>query len=63
MEKPKIIQITTGEYEYLDKVSNTFVKSHCVYGLDSAGEVWKFIPKVGKFIRLSETVNNLTNRK
>lgn len=41
---PKFIQLTTGEYSYEKRVEYTSKQftGHCVYGLDTEGQIWKF---------------------
>lgn len=52
MNKPKLIQISTGIYSYDKDYKQEF--SHCIYGLDEDFEVWKFIPTLKEWIRLED---------
>lgn len=53
MEK-RFRQIATGQYTFQNK-DNTVFESHCIYGLDENGCVWKWQVKEKKWILLSET--------
>jgi hypothetical protein len=54
-KKPKFIAICTGEYSYRTK--GTFAEtehSHCIYGLDKEGQVWKFLPPKKDWVKLED---------
>lgn len=49
------IHAFTGQYEYFQKGEfNEKMVSHCVYGLDDRGDIYKWLPKLKKWIAIEE---------
>lgn len=53
-------QIATGQYTFQNKDGSIF-ESHCIYGLDENGVIWKWQVKEKKWILLTETGKYDTN--
>lgn len=47
------VQIETGVYTYKTKEGREFL-SHALYALDEAGQIFKYIPGKGKWLKLEE---------
>lgn len=56
----EFIQISTGSYTYVNNEGIT-LQSHCIYGLDDEGNIWKWQVKAKEWILLKDTGKYDTN--